>query len=280
VFLHPALLYFGFASPGAAPLRKNNQDVITSLQNDKVKLAHQLQTQPKMRRKEGKIVLEGARLIRDAYERGGTRPDFVFYQPDAADAALVDLLERHRVHIQPVSAEVLRHISATEGPQGIVAVFPTPQSPLPEVLGRVLILDDIRDPGNLGTILRTAAAAGVDAALLSPGCVDAYNPKALRAGMGAHFRLAVSELPWTGIAATCEGLNIYLADMEGDVTYDQADWSSPWALIVGSEAHGASPEAMLLSRKRVFIPMSADAESLNAAVAAGILLFEAHRQGG
>jgi len=254
--------------------------VITSLQNDKVKLAHLLQTQPKARRKEGKIVLEGARLIRDAYERGGTRPDYVFYQPDVADASLVDLFERHRVFIQPVNAEVMRHISATEGPQGIVAVFPTPKSPLPDVLGRVLILDDIRDPGNLGTMLRTAAAAGVDAALLSPGCVDAYNPKALRAGMGAHFRLALAEMQWADIAAACDGLIVYLAEMQGDVTYNRADWSSPWALIVGSEAHGASPEATLLAKKRVYIPMSADAESLNAAVAAGILLFEAHRQGG
>ena len=262
------------------PTPERTPDVITSLQNDKVKLAHLLQSQPKARRKEGKIVLEGARLIRDAYERGGTRPEFVFYQPDVADASLVDLFERHRVFIQPANAEVMRHIRATDGPQGIVAVFPTPQAPLPPVLGRVLILDDIRDPGNLGTMLRTAAAAGVDAALLSPGCVDAYNPKALRAGMGAHFRLALAEMPWAEIATTCDGLAIYLADMEGDVSYDKADWSARWALIVGSEAHGASAEAAALAKKRVTIPMSGDAESLNAAIAAGILLFEAQRQGG
>lgn len=254
--------------------------MITSLQNDRVKLAHLLLTQAKTRRKEGKIVLEGARLIRDAYERGGARPDFVFYEPDKADAALVDLFERHRVQIEPVSAEVLRHISATEGPQGIVAVVPTPQPALPDNLGRVLVLDDIRDPGNLGTMLRTAAAAGVDAVLLSPGCVDAYNPKALRAGMGAHFRLVVVAQPWDEIAATTDGLAVYLADMDGDAPYDRADWASPWALIVGSEAHGASNEATALAHQRVYIPMSADAESLNAAIAAGILLFEAHRQSG
>lgn len=254
--------------------------MITSLQNDKVKLAHLLQSQSRARRKEGKIVLEGARLIRDAYERGGSRPEFVFYEPGKAEPALVDLFERHRIFIQPASAEVMRHISATEGPQGIVGVFPTPRPALPDNLGRVLILDDIRDPGNLGTMLRTAAAAGVDAALLSPGTVDAYNPKALRAGMGAHFRLAVAEMPWAEIANATNGLVVYLADMEGDVTYDRADWSSPWALIVGSEAHGASREAVALVSQRVTIPMSADAESLNAAVAAGILLFEAQRQSG
>lgn len=255
-------------------------DVITSLQNDKVKLAHLLLTQPRARRKEGKIVLEGARLIRDAFERGGTRPEFVFYEPDKADAALVDLFERQRVFIQPASSEVMRHLSATEGPQGVTAVFPMPRPALPEHLSRVLILDDIRDPGNLGTMLRTAAASGIDAALLSLGCVDAYNPKALRAGMGAHFRIAVAELSWADIATATDGLIVYLADMEGDVAYDRADWSSPWALIVGSEAHGASPEAVLLARQRITIPMSAETESLNAAVAAGILLFEAQRQSG
>lgn len=254
--------------------------MITSLQNDKVKLAHLLQSQPRTRRKEGKIVLEGVRLIRDAYERGGVRPDFVFYDPDTADMTLVDLLERQRVFIQPASAEVMRHISATEGPQGIVGVFPTPQTALPEDLRRVLVLDDIRDPGNLGTMLRTAAAAGVDAVLLSPGCVDAYNPKVLRAGMGAHFRLAVAELPWEQITAACAGLTVYVADMQGDVTYDAADWSQPWVLIMGSEAHGASAEATALADTTVTIPMSADTESLNAAIAAGVILFEAQRQRG
>jgi TrmH family RNA methyltransferase len=254
--------------------------VITSLQNDKVKLAHLLQSQPRARRKEGRIVLEGARLIRDAYERGGVRPDFVFYEPGIADPMLVDLLERQRVFIQPASAEVMRHISTTEGPQGIVGVFPTPQTALPDALQRILVLDDIRDPGNLGTMLRTAAAAGVDVVLLSPGCVDAYNPKVLRSGMGAHFRLAVVELAWEQIVATCAGLTVYLADMQGDVTYDAADWSQPWALIMGSEAHGASAEATALAQKTVYIPMSADTESLNAAIAAGVILFEAQRQRG
>lgn len=252
--------------------------MITSLQNDKVKLAHALKTQAKTRRKERRIVLEGARLIADAYERGGARPDFALYEPGAANASLVDLFERQRVSIYPVSDEVLHHISATEQPQGMVAVFPMPETALSETLARVLILDDMRDPGNLGTILRTAAAAGVDAVLLSPGCVDPYNPKVLRAGMGAHFRLGLAEQTWPQIAETCQGLNIYLAEMAGDAPYDRVDWAAPWALIIGSEAHGTSPQAEALDSKRITIPMAAGAESLNAAVATGIILFEAQRQ--
>jgi RNA methyltransferase, TrmH family len=254
--------------------------MISSLQNEKVKLVHALQNQPKTRRKEGKIALEGTRLVLDAYERGGDRPDFVLYAPEHADMGLIDMLERQRVNVQPVSDEIMRHITATENPQGVVGVFAMPTISLPDNPRRILILDDIRDPGNLGTMLRTAAAAGVDAVLLSPGCVDAYNPKVLRAGMGAHFRLVVMEMNWQEISRTCKDLNIYLADMQGDAAYNAVDWSAGWALIIGSEAHGASPEAAVLARKRVFIPMAAEAESLNAAIAAGILLFEAARQAG
>ncbi|HLU08834.1 MAG TPA: RNA methyltransferase, partial [Oceanobacillus sp.] len=140
------------------------------------------------------------------------------------------------------------------------------------------ILDNLRDPGNMGTILRTAAAAGVEVVLLSPGSVDAYNPKVLRGGMGAHFRIPVLEASWTRIAVYCRDLTVYLADMQGDVTYDAADWQQAWALIIGSEAHGESEEASALARQRVYIPMVSETESLNAAVAAGIILFEAARQ--
>lgn len=253
--------------------------MITSLQNDRVKHVHALQTQAKARRKERQIALEGTRLVADAYDRGGSRPLFVLYDPDAADLNLVDRLERQRVNIYPVSAEVLKHVSATEQPQGMVAVFPMPDPSLPDHPRRVLIVDALRDPGNLGTLLRTAAAAAVQAVLLSPGSVDAYNPKVLRGGMGAHFRLPIVERSWSDIAAYTQGLHVYLADMDGDIAYDRADWSSPWALIIGSEAHGASPQALELARQRVYIPMHEDAESLNAAIAAAVLLFEARRQG-
>lgn len=246
--------------------------MLTSIQNERVKLVHALQNQAKTRRKERKIALEGKRLIQDALANDH-RAEFIMYDPDVINPNDFDVPKSIML---PADASVLRHISDTEQPQGVVAVFPMPSGKLPTPLTRALILDNLRDPGNVGTILRTAAAAGVEAVLLSPGCVDAYNPKVLRSAMGAHFRLVVVEHGWDAIADYCRDLPRYLADMTGDVRYDQADWSQ-YALIIGSEAHGASTEAEAIASHIVYIPMQSNAESLNAAVAAGILLFEARR---
>ena len=128
--------------------------------------------------------------------------------------------------------------------------------------------DAIRDPGNLGTILRAAAASGTQAVLLSPDCVDAWNPKVLRAGMGAHFRVPLATLEWAQIAAYCAALPVYLADSTGDLRYDQANWRAAWGLIIGGEAHGAGEQAAQIAQARVMIPMAAQTESLNAAMAA------------
>ena len=251
-------------------------EAITSLQNERVKLAKGLLLRPRLRRKERKIALEGTRLVRDAVERGH-KPLFVLYEMDKADAALVAQLEQHNIQTLPVSEAVMQHISETQQPQGIVAVFPMPLPPLPRHPRRVLILDSVGDPGNLGTALRTAAAAGVEVVLLAPGCVDPYNAKVLRSGMGAHFRVPVIEAGWTEIGAYCERLTVYLAAGDGDMRYDLADWSAPWAIIIGSEAHGTGPQAAALAQHRVYIPMAANTESLNAAAAAAVLLFETAR---
>jgi TrmH family RNA methyltransferase len=249
--------------------------MITSLQNDRVKLAYGLLTGSKSRRKAGKIALEGARLIRDAVE-AGYLPDFILYDPDAVDPTSLGLDAELLLDASP---EIIRHISGTETPQGMVAVFPFPTPSLPSAPGRILVLDAISDPGNLGTILRTAAAAGADVVLLAPGCVDPYNDKALRGGMGAHFRIPVINQSWDKITATCDGAAVFLADMKGDQAYDAADWSGRWALIIGSEAHGASEQAKALAHSRIYIPMAAATESINAASAAAAILFEAARQG-
>ncbi len=249
--------------------------MITSLQNDRVKLAHGLLSGTKSRRKAGKIVLEGVRLIRDTVEAGYV-PDFILFDPEVFPDPAVFALPDETAFA--ASSEVIRHISATEQPQGVIGVFPMPTPSVPRAPQRVLILDALSDPGNLGTILRTAAAAGVDLVLLAPGTVDPYNDKALRGGMGAHFRIPVVNQSWDKIAITCDGLAVYLADMTGDAAYDAADWSQPWALIVGSEAHGASEAAESLAYARLTIPMAAATESLNAASAAAVFLFEAARQ--
>lgn len=248
--------------------------MITSLQNPRIKQIQALLGRARTRRKEGLIVLEGLRLIQDAIA-SGQQVECLLYTEDHAENPIIQHLNAETLLI---SAEVMRHISDTQQPQGMIALFAFPTRTLPHQPHSVLILDAIRDPGNMGTILRSAAAAGAEAVLLSPDCVDAYNPKSLRAGMGAHFRIAVSTMTWDEISAYCAGLHIYLADGYGDATYTAVNWTHPWALIIGSEAHGAGENARQLAQTRIAIPMAAETESINAALAAGIILFEARRQ--
>jgi TrmH family RNA methyltransferase len=174
----------------------------------------------------------------------------------------------------------MRAASDTQTPQGILVVLEPRDLRLPPHPDFLFIVDQVRDPGNLGTILRTAAAAGVDGVLLPPGTVDVYAPKVVRAAMGAHFRLPIRLLSWEEIGAQLESsdLRTYLADARKGVEYTQADFRSPLALIIGSEAEGAGAQAQSLAEERVFIPMPGGMESLNAAIAAGILLFEVVRQ--
>jgi TrmH family RNA methyltransferase len=252
-------------------------DPITSLQNHRVKLTYQLQTHARTRRKERKIVLEGTRLIRDAIEQK-QHPDFLLYTTYNADWDFIAQLQNLNTPLIEVNAEVMQHVSDTQSPQGIVGVFPLPQPHLPANSQRVLILDAIREPGNLGSILRTAGAAGVQVVILASGCVDPYNPKVLRAGMGAHFRIPIIEAKWHEIRGYCEDLAVYVAAGDGERVYTDVDWRQGWALIIGNEAHGISEKATSLNGERIVIPMARATESINAAVATGVILFEAQRQ--
>lgn len=253
-------------------------DTVTSLQNDKVKLTYGLQNRLRTRRKERKIVLEGVRLLNDALD-AHQKPHFVFYQAEITDYDLISRLQEKNAMLIPVNDEVMKHISDTQNPQGIVGVFPLPLPPVPKHPDKVLILDSLRDPGNVGTLLRTAGASGVDVVILSPGCADPYNPKTLRSGMGAHFRIPIIDAPWADIAGYCQSLTTYMATGAGNVRYDKVDWTQRWALIIGSEAHGAGSEAEAIAQHHIYIPMASKTESLNAGVAAGVILFEASRQG-
>jgi RNA methyltransferase, TrmH family len=142
----------------------------------------------------------------------------------------------------------------------------------------LLVLDEISTPGNLGTMLRTAAAAGADGVLLGPGCVDLYNPKVVRGSMGAHLRLPAHSQSWDEIAQTVQRMQVWLATVQAERAYTAVNWQPPSALIIGSEATGASEAARQLATGSITIPMHAATESLNAAMAAGIILFEAVRQ--
>ena len=233
----------------------------------------------KHRAREGRFVVEGARLIDDALAAHVT-PDWVFYVDrlsPRAQETLSRLKSRH-VELVAVSAEVLEACSDTQTPQGLMAVVPFPQLAVPHNSSLVLIADALRDPGNLGTLLRSAAAAGVDAVLLSPETVDAYNPKVVRGAMGAHFHVPILQANWTSIREQVHGLSVYFATADGELAYTAVDWKWPSALIVGNEATGAGQEAAQLPAARISVPLSREVESLNAAVAASVILFEAKRQ--
>ncbi|GAB4163993.1 MAG: RNA methyltransferase [Candidatus Promineifilaceae bacterium] len=252
--------------------------MITSLTNTKVKTIRRLLADRRFREQEHAFVIESSRWLAELQQHSLT-PQFILYTENwQRQTAHQALLAQLNAPAYEIDENLLQTISDTETPAGILAVVPIPSKLLPDQPNFLLILDRLADPGNLGTILRTAAAAGVQGVLLSPGCVDAYNPKVVRSSMGAHLRLPIHSRPWHEIAALTEGLTVYLADAQGDLSYTQANWRSRCALIIGSEAEGAGPEAQRLAAARVYIPMCAATESLNAAVSCGILLFEAVRQ--
>jgi TrmH family RNA methyltransferase len=252
--------------------------MITSAQNERVKYVRSL-ARRRVRSREGRFVVEGTRLVHEVV-RAGIKPALLFYTQAWAERPegkrLLSSLRPVEEGDWLVSEEVLTASADTQAPQGVVAVLPWVElAPRP---GMILILDRLRDPGNLGTILRSAEAAGVGLVCLAPGTVDAYNPKVVRGAMGAHFRLPLANLDWPAIAECVAGRAVWLADATGGVAYDAVDWTQPSALIVGGEAAGAGPDASVLASGRVSIPMVGGAESLNAAMAATVLLFEAARQ--
>jgi TrmH family RNA methyltransferase len=252
--------------------------MITSTKNERVKYIRSL-VRRRVRQREGRFVVEGSRLAEELV-RAGIRPAMLLYTPDWSESpAGRELLPRLLPAEEgdwPVSESVLAACSDTQTPQGVLAVVPFVS--LPPKPGLILILDGLRDPGNLGTILRSAEAAGVGQVLLTPGTVDATNPKVVRGAMGAHFRLAVEALDWPAVVERVAGRAVWLASTEGGIGYDVVDWTLPSALIVGGEAAGTGEEAAALATGRVSVPMAGGAESLNAAMAATVLVFEAARQ--
>jgi TrmH family RNA methyltransferase len=253
--------------------------MITSPRNPKIQSIRGLQTRSRVRKREAAFVVEGVRLAEEALN-AGWMPRFVIYTEDlgARGDGVVNAFREQGVEVIPVTEQVMRSASDTQTPQGILAVLPLRNQPLPDPLAFVLVPDSVRDPGNLGTMLRTAQAAGVQAVFIPPGTVDPHSPKVVRAAMGAHFRLSITPLPWNEIQRHLAPLNTYLADSSQGQPYFQAKFHPPLALIIGGEAEGASTEAQEIAQTRVHIPMPGSAESLNAAIAAGILLFEVVHQ--
>lgn len=253
--------------------------MITSAQNSRIQLVRSLLGRSKERRQSGAFVVEGVRLLEEALAAGWTfRFALYSHALSARGQGLLQHLSEAGVDSEEVAEQLLTSTSGTENPQGLLAVLESKSLPIPEQLDFTLILDEIRDPGNLGSLLRSAAAAGVQAVFLTPGSADAFAPKVVRSGMGAHFRLPIHLLEWEAICDRLQGLKFVLAEMEAPLACWQADFRSELALIIGGEAEGASLAARQFCSERVHIPMAAGTESLNAAAAGAILLFEVKRQ--
>lgn len=253
--------------------------MITSAHNPRIQLARSLLGRAKERREEGAFVTEGVRLVEEALAADWP-VRFVLAGERLSERgnALMTEIQRRGVDVETVADHLIKSITETEASQGILAVLDYFPLPFPPTLSFVLILDQIRDPGNLGTLLRTAAAAGVQAVFLPPETTDAFAPKVVRAGMGAHFRLPIQHTSWDKIRTQTGGLQIFLADMDGTLSLWQTDFRRPMALIIGGEAEGASQPALNLATVQVSVPMPGKTESLNAAAAGAILMFEVVRQ--
>ncbi len=253
-------------------------EILSSPKNPNIQLARSLLEQGKARRKHNAFAAEGARLLEDGLASAFPLR-FILYKTSLTPRARLVLEQiKPTQHAFEVDDKLFDSLSDTDSSQGILGIFELPELSQPARQGFVVILDQLRDPGNLGAILRSADAAGVQAVCLPPGTTDVWAPKVVRAGMGAHFRLPLLQWPWEAIAAYVDGMTVFHADMRGQESLWQADLRGRTALLIGGEAEGISPEGRALATRSVRIPMVGETESLNAAVSASVLMFEVLRQ--
>lgn len=254
--------------------------MITSPNNSKIKLIRALQSRRRNREDEAAFVAEGVRLVEAAVAVDWPIA-FVAYDETLSDRGreiIISLATNTSVECFEIPTDLMAAVSDTETPQGILAVMEQKPLPLPDRPTFLILADQVRDPGNMGTLLRTAEAAGAEGVILSPGTVDAFSPKVVRAGMGAHFHLPIHALPWESIQNTLSGFPIFLATAAANLPLWEADFVQPCVLLLGGEAFGATSMGEALATHRVSIPMAGRAESLNAAIAGGILIAEVLRQ--
>lgn len=250
--------------------------MLTSTANPVIKRIRSLQRR-KFRQQERAFVVEGVRAVEDVLAAGieplsvVLRADSTFQVPGSMQSP-----------VRRVSANVFDSLTDVAHPQGVLAVVPMMDEaglPSVETAPFVVILDGVRDPGNMGTLLRSAAGAGVDHLIIGPESVDPYHPKAVRAGMGAHLRVPFSHLELGQISDYLRDFPVIaLADAGGNALYDSVNWHSASALIIGGEAFGPSSSAREVANVIVSIPLANGVESLNAGVAGSLLMFEAARQ--
>ena len=256
--------------------------MIISTSNAQIKELAKLQKKSRLRDEKGIFLVEGPRMTE---EIPAERIEKV-YASESFAKKNKEFLERLQAPVELLTDTVFAYVSDTKTPQGILAVVKQQPYSFEELLGKerasfLLILDHLQDPGNLGTIMRAAEAAGVTGILMSSDCVDIYNPKTIRSTMGALYRVpfVVSE-DFAGDIERLKkaGVSTYAAHLGATISYEGADYKKPCAFMIGNEANGLSDEVAALADCKILIPMAGQVESLNAAMAATVLMFEAARQ--
>lgn len=255
--------------------------MITSTSNPQIKRLMQLQKKSKVRNEENVFVVEGLRMFSEVPAK---QVEKVYISESLYNRKKQELnLQDFPVEI--LSDSVFERVSDTKTPQGILCVVRRKSYELEEFLKvknpHFMVLDNLQDPGNLGTILRTAEAAGVDAVLMSKDCVDIYNPKTIRSTMGAIYRvpfLYIEDIPQLLEKFRENGVKSYAAHLNGAHFYDEENYESGTAILIGNEGNGLREEVTENADVLVKIPMQGKVESLNAAVAATVFMFEVFRQ--
>lgn len=266
--------------------------MISSTSNSKVKQVVAWQTKAKERKKDDIFIVEGVRMFEEApYEWISqvyvSSKCLVNLQQEQTDRSKEVLRRLSETSYEEVTDEVFAKMSDTQTPQGILCVLRRPKYTLKDILGAddkaplIMILEDLQDPGNLGTILRTGEGAGISGVIMSKDTVDIFNPKVIRATMGSIYRmpfLYVEDLNSVLDTLHIEETQTYAAHLKGDVYYDSFDFTKPTAFLIGNEGNGLKKETADKAGSYLKIPMEGKVESLNAAIAASLLMYEAHRQ--
>lgn len=255
--------------------------MLTSLQNSLVKQIRKLH-QAKERRQQQLFLLEGTHLLKAALT--ADRPLAIVCHTiewQTNHPALWAQMQQGAARVELVSADVLRSLATTVEPDGVIATVERTSTPAPTFSSLGLVLETVQDPGNLGTMIRTAAAAGADGLLLSADSVDLDHPKVLRSSAGQWFQLPMATS--TDLkAALChyqqQGMQILATVPTATLTYWQVDLRQPTLLLLGNEGAGLSPDLAALADQQVTIPLNPGVESLNVAIAAALILYEAKRQ--
>lgn len=255
------------------------EQTITSMQNPKVLMWRSL-TKRSARNAHGLFLVEGPRMVEEALGQG-SKVDCLLVEM-GRESHFSGLLAMAKCDVYAVSPHIFKAVCDTKTPQGIAALVELPAMVPLDALGPLVVaLDGVQDPGNVGTIMRTADAAGFTGILLSPQCADVYAPKTLRATMGSIFRLParVGDALHDDVKGLlAKGYAVISSELGGEPFFQRKPEPGPQCLVIGSEGNGVSPEVSSLATCRLALPMAGGAESLNAAVAAAIMMYDMARE--